>query len=228
MPPDAADAEAADELRSTITLVTDEVDRMNRLVEDLLVLARAERPGFLSPEPVDVAKLTAEVHRKASVLCDRAWPLDEVAHVVADVDAQLLTQAMLQLAQNACQHTAPGTPVHIGSRVADATLVLWVHDRGPGIPPENAARIFTRFVKDPAHLDGSGLGLSIVTAIAQAHNGRHTSPPPKPAPASRSPSPAFDLAGRCVRQRCRKYGRTSMWPSRATESVTRSMNDSTA
>jgi signal transduction histidine kinase len=160
-----------EELKSTITLVTDEIERMNRLVEDLLVLARAEQPGFLSVEPVDIAELTAEVHRKSSVLCAREWFLDETAHVVAAVDGQLLTQAMLQLAQNACQHTSAGTPVHIGSGVVDGQICLWVHDHGSGVPRDDVARIFERFVKGPHRPEGSGLGLSIVSAIAQAHGG---------------------------------------------------------
>jgi two-component system, OmpR family, sensor kinase len=161
-----------EEVQSTIALVTDEITRMNRLVEDLLVLARAERPGFLSVEPVDIAELTAEVHRKSSVLCARDWTLDEAAGVVAVADGQLLTQAMLQLALNACQHTSDGTPVHMGSRLLDGQICLWVHDRGPGVPREDVERIFERFVKGPHRPEGSGLGLSIVSAIAQAHGGR--------------------------------------------------------
>jgi two-component system, OmpR family, sensor kinase len=161
-----------DELRSTITLVTDEIERMNRLVEDLLVLARAERPGFLSLGPVDMAELTVEVHRKSSVLCTREWMLDVTDHVVAVADAQLLTQAMLQLALNACQHTSEGTPVHVGSRAEGGQICLWVHDRGPGVPREDVERVFERFVKGPHSREGSGLGLSIVSAIAQAHGGR--------------------------------------------------------
>jgi two-component system, OmpR family, sensor kinase len=161
-----------EELRSTIALLTDEIERMNRLVEDLLVLARAERPGFLSTEPVDVAELTAEVYRKSSVLCMRDWKLDEAARVVTVADGQLLTQAMLQLALNACQHTSGGTPVHIGSRVQDGQICLWVHDQGPGVPPDDTERIFERFVKGPHRPEGRGLGLSIVSAIAQAHGGR--------------------------------------------------------
>jgi signal transduction histidine kinase len=161
-----------EELQSTVALVTDEITRMNRLVEDLLVLARAERPGFLSVEPVDIAELTAEVHRKSSVLCARDWTLDEAAGVVAVADGQLLTQAMLQLALNACQHTSDGTPVHMGSRVLDGQVCLWVHDRGSGVPTEYVERIFERFVKGPHRPEGSGLGLSIVSAIAEAHGGQ--------------------------------------------------------
>jgi two-component system OmpR family sensor kinase len=160
-----------DELRATITLVTDEIERMNRLVEDLLVLARAEQPGFVSLAAVDVGELTTEVHRKSSVLCARQWTLDETAKVVAVADGQLLTQAMLQLAANACQHTRDDTPVHIGSRVDGRWICMWVHDRGPGVPAEDVERIFERFVKGAHSREGSGLGLSIVSAIANAHGG---------------------------------------------------------
>jgi signal transduction histidine kinase len=163
--------EDPEELRSTIAVVTDEIERMNRLVEDLLVLARAERPGFVSLEPVDIAELTEELYRKSSVLCAREWTLVETANVVTLADAQLLTQAMLQLALNACQHTSDGTPVRMGSRVNDGYVCLWVHDLGPGVPIEDRERIFERFVKGPHRPEGSGLGLSIVAAIAQAHGG---------------------------------------------------------
>jgi two-component system OmpR family sensor kinase len=61
--------------------------------------------------------------------------------------------------------------VHIGSRVDGRWIHLWVHDRGAGVPPEDAERIFERFVKGPHRRDGSGLGLSIVSAIAQGHGG---------------------------------------------------------
>ncbi len=161
-----------EELESTIAVVTDEIERMNRLVEDLLVLARAENPGFLSLAPVDIAELTAEVHRKSSVLCAREWALDGTADVEAVVDGQLLTQAMLQLALNACQHTSEGTPVQIGSRVEAGQICLWVHDRGPGVAQDDIQRIFERFVKGPDSREGSGLGLSIVSAIAEAHGGQ--------------------------------------------------------
>ena len=60
-----------------VKIITDEIDRMNRIVEDLLLLARSERPGFLSPEPVDISELTEDVHRRASVLCGRTWRLDQ-------------------------------------------------------------------------------------------------------------------------------------------------------
>jgi two-component system, OmpR family, sensor kinase len=85
-----------------------------------------------------------------------------------------LTQALLQLAQNAVKHTSSGDVVAVGSASRpDGSLTFWVRDTGPGVPDSDKDKIFNRFVRGPrADKDeGSGLGLSIVTAIAQAHGG---------------------------------------------------------
>jgi two-component system, OmpR family, sensor kinase len=164
--------EADPEERSvTITLITDEIERMSRIVEDLLLLAKAERPDFFTMEPVDIAELTTDVHRKAAVLCAREWRLESTAPAFIRADRQRLTQAMMQLAQNACDHTDVRASVGIGSRVEDGAVRLWVHDSGAGVPREDAQRIFERFVKGSDRSGGSGLGLSIVAAIAKAHGG---------------------------------------------------------
>ncbi len=160
-----------DERAAMVKVVTDEIDRMNRIVEDLLLLARSERPGFLSLEPVDIAELTEDVHRRASVLCARTWQLDQRASVVIPADRQRLTQALVQYAQNVCEHTPAGVTVRIGSAVRDGSVVVWVEDDGPGVPREQAPHVFDRFVKGPHRPEGSGLGLSIVAAIAEAHGG---------------------------------------------------------
>jgi two-component system, OmpR family, sensor kinase len=158
------------ERNEVITLVTDEIERMSRIVEDLLLLAKAERPDFFTMESIDVAELTADVHRKAAVLCAREWQLESTAHVVIRADRQRLTQAMMQLAQNACEHTEDGTSIRIGSHVDDGVVHLWVLDSGAGVPTADAERIFERFVKG-VRSAGSGLGLSIVAAIARGHGG---------------------------------------------------------
>lgn len=159
------------ERRETTELIVGEIERMTRIVDELLLLARSERPGFLSIAPVDLAELTREVYRKAVVLCDRPWSLEECAQSIIEADAQRLTQAMVQLAANVCQHTPPGCTVRIGSAVRDDHVLLWVHDDGPGVRAEDAERIFRRFVKGSNSGRGSGLGLSIVAAIAEAHGG---------------------------------------------------------
>jgi len=160
-----------EERNATITLITNEIERMSRIVEDLLLLAKADRPDFFTMKPVDIAELTTDVYRKAAVLCTREWQLESTAIAVITADGQRLTQAMMQLAQNACEHTDDSASIRIGSRVEEGLVRLWVHDSGSGVPPADAERIFERFVKGPDRPDGSGLGLAIVAAIAKAHDG---------------------------------------------------------
>ncbi len=165
------------EREETIRLVTDELDRMSRIVEDLLLLAKAERPDFVRPEPVQLAELTADVYVKARTLGERDWQLAEVADQEAELDPQRITQAMVQLAQNAVQHTTTGQTIRIGSRVNGSSAVeLYVVDSGPGVQPQDAEVIFERFRRGTARRgargSGAGLGLSIVRAIAEAHGGR--------------------------------------------------------
>ncbi|MEV5352863.1 ATP-binding protein [Streptomyces sp. NPDC052693] len=164
------------EREETVRLVTDELDRMSRIVEDLLLLARAERPDFVTPEPVQVAELTADVYVKARTLGERDWRLDPVADLEAELDPQRITQAMVQLAQNAVQHTTTGQTIRIGSRAEGPHLELYVADSGPGVQPQDAEVIFERFRRGTARRgargSGAGLGLSIVKAIAEGHRGR--------------------------------------------------------
>ncbi|GHI26993.1 hypothetical protein Shyd_83640 [Streptomyces hydrogenans] len=122
------------ERAETVRLVTDELDRMSRIVEDLLLLAKAERPDFVRTEDVQLAELTADVFVKARALGDRDWVLDGVADREASLDAQRITQAMVQLAQNAVQHTVPGARIAIGSRTAAGRIELYVRRPGPRGP----------------------------------------------------------------------------------------------
>lgn len=164
------------EREETVRLVTDELDRMSRIVEDLLLLAKAERPDFVCPEPVQVAELTADVYVKARTLGERDWQLAEVADREAELDPQRITQAMVQLAQNAVQHTTAGQTIRIGSRAEGSSVELYVVDSGPGVQPQDTEVIFERFRRGTARRgtrgSGAGLGLAIVRAIAEAHGGR--------------------------------------------------------
>jgi signal transduction histidine kinase len=90
-------------------------------------------------------------------------------------DRQRLTQALMQLAENAARYGDPGKPIAIGSLVSGGEARLWVRDQGPGIPPHEQQAIFERFRRGgsgPGRSDGAGLGLAIVKAIAEAHHGR--------------------------------------------------------
>ncbi len=160
---------------ATLAVVTDELDRMARIVEDLLLLAKAEQTDFVRREPVELADLTTELLMKARSLGDREWSLDACATGTADLDPQRITQAVLNLARNAVEHTDPGTAVAVGSAHDGDRLRIWVRDDGAGVAPEDQERIFDRFSRG-AHArrrsDGAGLGLAIVTAVAAGHDGR--------------------------------------------------------
>jgi signal transduction histidine kinase len=162
------------EVSATRALVLDELDRMSRLVSDLIVLAQAGRPDFVRFGPVDLDPLLHDVLDKAEALADRQWILESRLEIMVLADAQRLTQAMLQLADNAVQHTQPGDLIAFGGARSAAAVMLWVRDTGCGVAAEDAERIFQRFGRsgtDRGH-DGSGLGLSIVAGIAAAHAGR--------------------------------------------------------
>ncbi len=163
-----------EERAATTALVLDELDRMQRLVDDLLVLAKAERPDFLRCELVDVAALTDEVRAKAEGLAPRSWEVESRGNGRVVADRQRLTQAMVQLCQNAVTHTNPADRIRIGSANDGRVVSFWVEDSGPGIPVEHQARIFDRFARgaDGRRAQGAGLGLAIVKAIADAHGGR--------------------------------------------------------
>ena len=159
---------------ATVALVDDELDRMNRMVSDLLLLARAEQPAFLRPTLVDVGDLTRKAFEKLALLGDRDFTLQSVAEVSAVLDPQRITQALIALADNACRYTNDGDPIGVGSAHDGDWLRFWVADSGPGIDEADRSRIFDRFSRGGAggkRSDGAGLGLAIVRAIAVAHGG---------------------------------------------------------
>jgi signal transduction histidine kinase len=157
-----------------ITVIQDELDRMNRFVDDLLLLIRAARPDFLRPEPLDLDLLTHDLFAKARLLGDRSWSLAEVGVGIVRGDPQRLTQAVMNLAENAVRHTRDGEGVAMGSSHTASEVRLWVRDEGPGIDLADQELIFERFARAAADRSpgGSGLGLAIVQAIAEAHGGR--------------------------------------------------------
>jgi signal transduction histidine kinase len=165
-----------DDVTATRALAIDELDRMTALVDDISHLAQAERVGSTERVPTDVRQLSEAVLNKARGMAGHDWMLAESAAVTVPLDPQRITQAWLQLAENAAKYSEEGTPITLGSTVADSAVQLWVTDAGPGIPPEARARVFERFGRVDAGrgIQGSGLGLAIVGAIAQAHGGQVT------------------------------------------------------
>jgi signal transduction histidine kinase len=163
------------DIEATIAVVDDELERMNRLVSDLLLLARSEQPAFLQPKLVDVEELTHNIFHKVTRLGDRRFTLRAVATEAVVLDPQRITQALVALVDNACHYSDEGGEIAIGSELVDGWLRFWVEDSGPGIAEEDRTRIFERFARGQAgghRSDGAGLGLSIVNVIALAHAGR--------------------------------------------------------
>jgi two-component system OmpR family sensor kinase len=159
--------------RRAIELATGELDRMSRMVNDLLLLAKAQQPDLLEFDLVDVEMLTREVAEKGATLGDRHWQVDAVADGGIVGDRQRLAQALIELMKNAVDHTEKEDKVGLGSEISDGRARFWVRDTGAGIPPEMLEHIFERFSRaGPRRTEGAGLGLSIARAIAEAHGGR--------------------------------------------------------
>ncbi|WP_159450155.1 cell wall metabolism sensor histidine kinase WalK [Demequina sp. NBRC 110056] len=161
-----------DEVQRTQRDLLEEVGMMSRLVDDLVTLAKSDRPEFVMREQVDLGELTLQTFTRAQALGNRDWRLESVGRGPVIVDAQRITQAWLQLAANAVKFSEPGSVVALGTAVEGREVHLWVRDEGIGIAPEDQARILERFSRVNPEAEGAGLGLPIASAIATAHGGR--------------------------------------------------------
>lgn len=175
------DAEKQDDVDAVRALAIDELDRMSVLVSQISLLAESGTPQFIDRHETDVDALTTAVAVKARALDPaRDWVVDSHATGSWLLDAGRLTQAWLQLAGNAAKYSTEGTTISLGSRRETTRtgewLLLSVRDVGPGIPLDAQSTIFERFQRLETNRgsDGSGLGLSIVSAIAAAHGGTVT------------------------------------------------------
>ncbi|MGN6129713.1 MAG: sensor histidine kinase [Nocardioidaceae bacterium] len=168
--------DAAD-LTRTMGKVESEAQRMARLVEDLLLLARLDAGRPLERREVDLTKLVLEAVDDARVVGpEHRWLLrlpDEPLLVTGD--EQRLHQVVTNLLNNARRHTPAGTTVTVSARAEPDAVVLDVHDDGPGLPPGVAGSAFERFTRGDSSRTrasgGAGLGLSLVDAITAAHGG---------------------------------------------------------
>ena len=170
-------ADRPEDLAKTMRRIEEEAARMGVMVDDLLLLARLDQGRPLERQPVDLTVVAADaVDDARAVDPDRTVTLEAPAAAVVEGDDARLRQVVGNLLTNARQHTPPGTPVHVRVALADGRACLEVADEGPGLPPEQAARVFERFYRADesrtrAH-GGTGLGLAIVAAIAEAHGGQ--------------------------------------------------------
>lgn len=161
------------EQEETIELVLDELDRMGRLVNDMIALTKSERPDFLQYEMIDLKPFMDELFTKAQALADRDWQLQLECSGSMMGDRQRLTGALLNLLRNATQHTPASGTIELGCKQTFSQVVFWVKDNGEGMTLEEQLRIFDRFARlGKRQSDGSGLGLAIVKAFTKAHRGK--------------------------------------------------------
>ena len=160
--------------------VASETERITRLVEDLLLLARLDSGRPLEREQVDLSRLAVDAVSDAHVAGpDHQWELDLPDEpVVVPGDAARLQQVVTNLLANARIHTAAGTVVTTRLTTEPARSVLQVIDNGPGIPAALQSEVFERFARGDSSRSrkggSTGLGLAIVSAVVKAHNGTIT------------------------------------------------------
>jgi two-component system, OmpR family, sensor kinase len=166
----ATDKSIAEDARVAV----DELLRMRRLANRLLLLAATDGPDFLRAAPVDVAELMVEtLHRWAQT--PRRWALGDLAEVSVLADEDRLTLALDALIENAVDHTDADGQIELSARASGDKVVLAVSDSGSGIAAADLGRIFGRFSRTDVgrsrEIGGFGLGLAVVKAIAEAHHG---------------------------------------------------------
>ena len=157
--------------------IEEESQRMRTLVDDLLLLARLDERRELEPTPVDMAVLAADACSDAVAAdADRRITLDAPESVVVDGVQDHLRQAIANLVSNALTHTPAGTSIEVSAAVKNGHGLVTVRDHGPGLTAEALQHAFDRFWRaDPSRVGPkAGLGLSIVSAIAESHSGTAT------------------------------------------------------
>jgi signal transduction histidine kinase len=152
----------------------DELDRMERIVRQLLMIAKVQA-STLSARAIELDELLEDVGMRWSEITPRVWRVGELAHGTLRADPDALRAALDALLENAVQHTGPTDVIELRSHSAGGEVTIEVADEGCGIADDALGLIFDRFARggDPGE-GGIGLGLSIVDAIARAHRGRCT------------------------------------------------------
>jgi len=161
----------AEERADILNDLQEESDRLIRLVNDLLVLARADAGRSLQQEPVALQPLVGEVIRQVRLLDPEREIIEAVPSLTVLGDRDAVKQILLVLLDNAVKHTRG--PVRVSVQPEDGRVKISLQDQGPGIPPELLPRIFERFDRGQAQtgVPGFGLGLPIAKALSEAQGG---------------------------------------------------------
>ena len=171
----ASGRETGQDDAETLARIETEGNRMSRLVEDLLMLARGDQSGELHVSAVDMGAVAEDAAIGArAAFPDRPIDVEVRSRAIVNGDHDQLLRVVRNLINNACVHTAPGGPVKI-SVWSESSVVVQVIDSGPGLPQDQAMHVFERFWRADSSRarssGGSGLGLSIVASIVAAHGG---------------------------------------------------------
>jgi two-component system, OmpR family, sensor kinase len=166
---------AEEDQLAALSDMTDETDRLIRLSNDLLTLARSDAGRALRRAPVPIAPLVDDVCRQAKLLGERRTIVCEAVpevSVMGDQDA--IKQVLLILLDNALKFTAEGDTIALGASSADRLAAIRIRDTGRGIPPETLPHIFERFYRSDESRTGSGagLGLAIAKELIEAQHGQ--------------------------------------------------------
>lgn len=163
------------EREESLRIIDDEVCRMQRLLDDMLALARSDSPARRPFQPLELSSLLAEAIAKARSLGSRRITVScsTALWVLGDPDA--LEQALLNVMRNAVQHTVPDGEISVSCSAEREHARIEISDDGPGLKPEDAERVFDRFYRAsgprPSDSGGSGLGLSITRRLLEQHSG---------------------------------------------------------
>jgi two-component system, OmpR family, sensor kinase len=163
------------ELDAAVRVAIAELDRMGRLVQSLLQLARTGADGQPTREPVDLGELAGRVVERSAILGERTWSVEAAPDAVIEGDGDAIEQVLLNLISNAVRHTAAGQAIDVSVESGPDTVTVEVADSGEGIDPALVPTLFDRFTRADAargrETGGTGLGLAICRAIVEAHGG---------------------------------------------------------
>jgi two-component system, OmpR family, sensor kinase len=153
-----------------------ELDRMNRLVDDMLMLAAAESTEIIRLEPIDLPEFMEDLRRDLPLLGPRDYRVSGPARGTLEADPERLAQVLRNLARNAISVTGPSSTISVDATPRDGSIEFAVSDDGPGLPEAELDRVFDRFHRTDAGRErrrgGTGLGLAIARALVEAHGGR--------------------------------------------------------
>jgi signal transduction histidine kinase len=161
-----------------IAVALDELVRIQRVIERVLLLAKAEQPGFLAQTDVDIEPFLEEVFLRWTEVAPRAWRLGDVPAGVLRADPDRLRTAVDALLENAVKYTDAEDVIELRAPTREDGFTIEVANDGPALTARDEERIFERFSRGASTIrqgsDGTGLGLAIVDAIAKAHGGSCT------------------------------------------------------